>query len=503
MKKRDNKTSLLKNYLYSLTSQLLALIAPLITAPYLARTLHEAGNGQIAFVTSIVAYFTSFAGFGFSLYGQREIAKYKEQQRIINEIFTELFWLRAIFGVFSFVLLIGLIISPLISAKYKPLVLLSSIQLIAVVFDIQFYFQGMEEFRSLAIRTITIRVISIACVFLFVRDQNDVWVYLLYTSLATLVANLIMWPSASNRIQFVNISFSRLKRHIIPSFFIFLPILSGTIFSVLDSTMIGFLASNAEYENGCYGSALKLINIISVIIMADGQVLASRNARDYAINDEKSIEKHISLGFRYVWVVGIPIIVGLLLLSNRISLWFFGNGYEKVPLLLQIFTIRIMTHGVMNVIGNQYLLPTGREKVCTRINFVGIGANIGLNYLLIPYLGAIGAAIASVVSETVLICEYLGYFIKEKKYWSNNIVISAFKYIVAALIMCGPVWVLNYVMPQKFYSICLIVLIGAVVYFLNLIIMQDFLIVEYGKRYINRILERIRRAYEQNGKKYL
>lgn len=491
MEKKEHKTSLLSNYIYSLVSQLLALIAPMITAPYLARTLHEVGNGQIAFVNSIVAYFASFAGFGFSLYGQREVAKNKDNQNSINEIFCELLWLRMIFSIISFYILIMLIVSPIIESKYKTLVLINSIQIVSVVVDIQFYYQGMEEFKALAIRTILIRTISIVCVFLFVRNQDDVWVYLLYTSLATLIANLIMWPGVIKRIDFIPIKLASLTRHIVPSFFIFLPILSGTIFSVLDSTMIGYLATNPEYENGCYGSALKLINIVSVIIMADGQVLASRNARDYAIDDKKSIKKHVNLGFTYVWLVGLPIAVGLLLLSGRISNWFFGNGYEKVPWLLRVFTIRILTHGVINVIGNQYLLPTGREKVCTKANFVGIGANILLNILFIPEFGCIGAAIASVVSESILISLYLGYFIKEKKYWSSSILTNSYKYIIAAFIMAIPVYILNIIMRHNFVSMCIIILSGMMMYSLSLILMKDSIVIEYGQSYLKKTMGRI------------
>jgi len=489
---KTKKTSLFGNYIYSLASQLLALLAPLITAPYLARTLHEVGNGQIAFVNSIVAYFVSFAGFGFSLYGQREIAKNKDDQKTINKIFIELLYLRIIFSFIAFIALIGIVTSSLIEDKYKSLVLINSIQLLSVIFDIQFYYQGMEEFKTLAFRTIVIRSISIICVFMLVRTPDDVWIYLLYNSLAILIANIIMWPGAMKRIEFQKIKAINLKRHILPSFFIFLPILSGTIFSVLDSTMIGYLASNAEYENGCYGSALKLVNIISVIIMADGQVLASRNARDFAIKDHVSIIKHINLGFRYVWIVGFPIAIGLLLLSSRISMWFFGTGYEKVPMLLQIFTVRIITHGVMNVIGNQYLLPTGREKVCTLINFIGISSNIVLNYLLISHYGCIGAAIASVTSEGILICLYMWYFIIEHKYWNSSVLLSSWKYALAAIIMGILVYALRKELPNNLLSICLMVFTGAVVYCTALIIMKDYIILEYGKKYFNRLAGKIK-----------
>lgn len=491
----EKNNSLFKNYIYNLLSQLLTLLLPMITAPYLARVLMADGNGQIAFANSIVAYFSSFAGFGFSVYGQREIAKYKDDKEKVSEVFEELFFLRLVFSLIAFLGLIVLILSPFITNQYKGLVLINSIQIIAVIFDIQFFYQGMEDFKSIAIRTIIVRVISIICVFGLVRDQNDVWVYLLYSSIVALLANLIMWPKAVQTIYWKQVTFQNIKRHIQPCFFIFLPILSGTIFSVLDSTMIGYMAIKPDYENGCYGSAIKLINIISIIIMADGQVLASRNARDYAIRNYDALFKHIKLGFRYVWAVGIPIIVGQFLLADRISIWFFGEGYEKVPLLLQIFTLRVITHGIMNVIGNQYLLPTGREKVCTSINFVGILINIVLNFVLIPVYGCIGAALASVSSELVLIGLYFCYLIRENKYWNLSMILQSWKYILSASLMGLLVYLFKVFLNYSFISLALMICVGVVAYAVNLLLLRDEMVIIYGKKMVVDQFEKLRRKF--------
>ena len=196
--------------------------------------------------------------------------------------------------------------------------------------------------------------------------------------------------------------------------------------------------------------------------------------------------------------MGLPIAVGLLLLANRISLWFFGDGYEKVPFLLQIFTIRILTHGIMNVIGNQYLLPTGREKVCTTVNFIGIAMNILLNYYLIPKYGCIGAAVASVVSESILISLYLVYFINEKKYWSHKLIINSYKYFIAAFIMGIPVYYLNSIFANRFILLFLIILLGMVTYGLCLVVLKDYIIIVYARDYVQKIFRRVINAVKKD-----
>jgi O-antigen/teichoic acid export membrane protein len=251
--------------------------------------------------------------------------------------------------------------------------------------------------------------------------------------------------------------------------------------------MIGYLANNPEYENGCYGSAIKIVNVVSVIMMADGLVFASRNARDYARGNDDSLREHLRIAFRYVWMIGFPIIAGILVLSEQISLCVFGEGYEKVPLLLKIFTVRVLTHGIMNVIANQYLLPTGREKICTVLNFVAIAANIILNRMLIPIKGCVGAAMASIISETLLTLAFLMYFVLEKKNWNKVIILQSYKYIIASLIMCIPVILLKQMLADKWYYVGLIIIIGAIVYGFSLLALKDEMILVYGKRILNKV----------------
>lgn len=487
MKTRNTKqASLLLNYIYNLLSSLLNIIFPLVTAPYLARVLHEEGNGQIAFVNSIAMYFVSFTVFGFNLYGQREVAKVKDDVNKRSDVFFELLILRVFFCMVSVSGLFLLINSPYIAPGYKGLVSICSLQIVAVVFDIRFFFQGIEDFREIAIRAITTRSLALICLFIFVKEPGDVWKYLLYSALTILVSNLLMWPKALGLIRFGGVEISSVKKRIRPAFFLYLPVLAETIFSALDSTMIGYLAVNNEYENGCYGSAIKIINVISIVMMADGLVFAARNARDYDRGNDDSLREHLSLAFRYVWMLGFPIVTGLLILSDQISLCVFGAGYEKVPILLRLFTVRVFTHGIMNVIANQYLLSSGREKICTAFNAGGITANFILNLLLIPEFGCTGAAIASIASETLLTGALIGYFALEKKYWNISIILQSYKYIIASVVMGIPVFLLNRLWGSKWYLVGITIIIGAAVYGLSLFVMKDEMMMVYGRRILSK-----------------
>ena len=83
------KKSIKKNYIYNLAYQILLLLTPLITTPYLSRVLGADGIGTVSFVESIVSYFTLFATLGVTTFGQREISYLQEDKKKRSKVFWE------------------------------------------------------------------------------------------------------------------------------------------------------------------------------------------------------------------------------------------------------------------------------------------------------------------------------------------------------------------------------------------------------------------------------
>ena len=165
------KQGLKTNFVYNFISQILTLLIPLITTPYLARVLHETGNGQISYASSIITYFTLFATLGFDTYGQRQIAACQEDKDKKSQVFWEICVLKTCCTLIAYAILCALLFSIGFGETYDRLILLMSIQVIAIPFDIQFLFRGDEDFRSIAIRTIVMRLIGLICIFVFLTIQ--------------------------------------------------------------------------------------------------------------------------------------------------------------------------------------------------------------------------------------------------------------------------------------------------------------------------------------------
>lgn len=479
------KKSLKSNFLFNFISQILVLIIPLATSPYLARVLGVEISGQISFSTSIITYFTLASNFGFTTYGQREIAKCQDNKEKRSEVYWEIFLIRTLFTAVSLAVLFGIIFANALDEKYKTFLLIQTITVFACCIDPSFYYQGMEEFKLIAIRTVIVRLIGLVLIFCFVKTKDDAWLYVLFNAVATLLSYIAMWPLIFKQTTRVKIGNLHIWRHFVPALLIFLPNLAVTIYSVLDKTMIGLLAENADYENGCYEKAYQLNSIMLLVVTLISTVMIPRNAHDYAVGDTDSLNKHIKFSFDYTWFMGLPLIVGCSVLAYSLSSWFLGEGYDEVPLLLQIMSVRFIASGIGVVVGDQLFIAIGKEKYCTIATSIGAVFNFSLNILFIKLWGATGAAITTAFTE-VLVASINVCIALKKKYISFGSFISGMpKKLISAAVMFVPIFFLNRVFEYSIWSFLLIMVVGIATYALSLLILRDEFFLTLIKKGIN------------------
>ena len=140
-----NKNNIKQNYFFYLCYQIVFLLAPLITTPYLSRVLMADGIGSFSFAESIVSYFVLVATLGISTFGQREISYVQDNRNKRSQIFWETKFLEII--VCFFIIVIYIVFA--ICQKERLLYLVFAFNLLAVLFDVVWFFQGLEElFRN-------------------------------------------------------------------------------------------------------------------------------------------------------------------------------------------------------------------------------------------------------------------------------------------------------------------------------------------------------------------
>ncbi len=473
MSEQNVKRSLKSNFIYNFISQILTLIVPLVTTPYLSRVLHEVGNGQCSYAMSIITYFILFSNLGFDMYGQRQIASCRDNPQEKSKVFWELFILKSIFTSVALAVLYSVVFTVGFGENYNLLILFYSLQVITIPFDIQFFFRGEENFRSIAIRTIIMKIIGLVLIFLLVKTENDTWIYALCLSGSIVFSNLIMWPSLIGKIKFVKPNALKLLRHLKPAFLIFLPTLAVTIYSVFDKTMIGLLAENPDYENGCYEQAYKINSVALLFVTIITSVMVSRNSYDYNAGNTEGLKNHISQAIRYVWMMGTPLIFGFAVLSSNLSSWFLGGGYAEVPILMQIMSVRFIISGFGDVFGSQLFLAINKEKYSTVATFMGAGINILLNYFLIKQFGALGAAISTAVCEFTVTGILVILALRKGHIKLRMLFEGCWKYILAGTVMFGVIFVMQRYMSYAVWTFFVITLVGCMVYALMLFVLRD------------------------------
>ena len=462
----NSKLSLKVNYIYNFISQILTLIIPMVTTPYIARVLRENGNGQYSFSFSIITYFILFANLGFNTYGQREISKYRNDPMKRTKVLAEISIVRSITTFIAILILFIALFFGIFGEKYTLIIVALSIQLIAVPFDINFYYQGLENFRAIAIRSIILKIMGLIGVFLFVKTENDTWIYALCLSISVMLSNLVLWPSVLKDCTKITFRDVELKKHIKPAIVIFLPALAVTIYSVLDKTMIGFLAVSPDYENGCYEQAYKLNSIALLLITVISPIFSSRNSYEHAMGNEDKLKNNIYLASNYVWL-----------------------GFYEVPLLLRIMSVRFLLSGFSEIFGNQLFVSIGREKYTTIATFSAALVNFFSNFILIRKFGAVGAAITTSIAEFVVVFVLLIYVVKGKYISIKKIIVQSKNYCIASTIMFFILFILQRSFEYGILSFVLLGVGGTVIYAVILLLLKDETVLYYFNYFLDRLKE--------------
>ena len=458
----------IKNYLYNLIYQILIIITPLFTSPYISRVLHSDGVGIYSYTSSIAMTFSLFAALGVNSYGQREIAASREDATKCSLVFWELTILR--FFTTVVVSVVYLYVCA-VSKEYSIYLLQNYFIIAAVMFDISWYYQGLEDFKVVVIRNILVRLAAIACIFLLVKDESDVGLYILINAVSAFASNLFFLFRLNQTLVPVKWHEINLMRHCKGVIQFFIPLVAVQIYSQVDKIMLGSIAGS-DTENGFYEQARKITNLVVVLITSLNTVLFSRMSHLFAHQRKDEMVDTYKESFRITLLLLVPISVGLFLIADEFAVWFFGAEFAKVAVLIKLSCPLVVFMCVGNFVGMQYLGPTGGQNKMTAIYVIAACLNVVLNFLMIPKLLSIGAMIASVAAEA---CScFLQVWLMKRSEYNFKMLQGAWKYGLAAAAMAGAIWLFNAQVPVSGMVETLAdILLGAASYFAVLLLLKE------------------------------
>ena len=459
---------LISNYIYNTLYQILIIFLPLLTTPYLARVFGAEGIGSLSYVQSISSYFILFGTLGTGLYGQREIAYYQNKQEARSQVFLEILIIRCL------MLMVSIIVYVLYLRQVQELqflFLLQMIEIIANVFDISWYYQGMEDFRYITFRNIAVKLIGAICIFTFIRRKADMWLYIVCLGMVELIANLSLWLALHKTMQLSNITKLHLKRHLFPIFMVFLPQIAMQIYTLFDRTMLGYLSTYAQ--TGYYDQTQKIIRLILIFITSLGTVMMPRIASIQAEDKDDKILHYLYISYKFALLLAMPAIFLLLCIANRFIPWFLGPSYDAAISLLKWSTPLLLLIGLNNVTGMQYLISTRRQNAFTCTVVLGAVLNFIMNALLIPQFAAKGAILSSVCAEFLITA--VQFYIVRKKIAFRKVFRECVHYgLCAGIMFLCIIWINVLDIPIILYMV-LVGVMASVSYGIALYISKDTL----------------------------
>lgn len=417
------KNGVKKNIIYNFTYQILNLILPFITAPYLSRTIGAEGVGVYSFSQSVAMYFTYLTLLGLTNYGNRTIAAVQNDKDKRSKLFFEIFALQVIMFVLSLVLYGVYIV--FFSVNHLAAVIMIA-WVVSAVFDINWFFFGMEQFKLTVIRNTIIKVASVVCIFAFVRSKDDVYIYIVIMAVSTLISQLCLWPYMKRFVHFVKPTWSGIAGHIKPNLKLFIPVIAASVYNMMDKIMIGYMSNMKEV--GFYENAEKIIKMIQSLIVAVGTVMLPRMTALFSQSKNKQGSKYFDTFMEVVLIYVCGAIFGILAISNEFCTFYFGPGFEKTAYLLNILVVTVLFFGAGNVLRTQLLIPLKKDGIYIKSSVLGAVLNLVVNWILIPKFGSVGASLATILAE-VVVCAY--QFISVRKE------VPVGKYIAQTLIYVG------------------------------------------------------------------
>ncbi len=477
MQKKEK--SLAKNAVFNIAYRILNVLFPLVSAAYVSRVLGPSGVGKVADVQNIVSYFILFAMLGIPNYGTREIAKCRNNPPAVQKLFSELFLLNGISttilsAAFYAALAFGVSDSPL-------LYLVCGIEILFNYINIDWFYEGEEEYVYITVRSVLIKLLSLVMLFLFVKQPQDYPVYALIHCLGIGGNNIFNIIHARKKVK-LTVRGLNMKQHLKPVAVLAFSAIIGSIYSKLNVTILGRLATDESV--GFYSNAWKAITIGSTLVTAISAVFMPRLSYTFR-HCREQFEELISIGTKIILFLALPACIGIALVADDLVVALFGAEFQPAALSLQIMSVTVLIMGVGNLLCYQMVISSGSEKLLIKPRIAAGIANVAINLLLIPKMQHLGAAIATVASELLINGLILRHALKlAKPKLGRRYLLSL---LVSAAAMAAAVLAVRGSFEDPLLSLMLSVGTGVVVYLVAVVltkneVVRNFLTMLKGKK---------------------
>ena len=486
-----HKTSIKKNFIMNALLTMSSFIFPLITFPYVSRVLLPVGTGKVSFATSLISYFNMFAQLGIPTYGIRACAKVRDDREELTRTSHELLMINLVMNVISYMaFFICLVFVPRLRDE-RTLYIITSLTIFLTSVGMEWLYKGLEQYTYITVRSIVFKFVALIAMFLLIHHQEDYVIYGGITIFAASASNIFNLINAHKYIDMHPIGNYHPQRHLKAVAVFFAMACATTIYTHLDTVMIGFMATDEDV--GYYNAAVRIKTILVSIVTSLGTVLLPRASYYIEYKEYEEFKRISSKALNFVIILALPLMLYFTLFAKEGILLLSGNAYEKAVLPMQIIMPTLLFIGLSNITGIQILVPMGKENVVLYSEIAGAIVNLVINALLIPRYTSAGAALGTLIAELIVL---LWQCIALRHQLADALRQIKYGTVMAALALAGTVAAITtkQLNTGVFFTLCISAILFFGAYAIMLFVAKEPMTLEI----VNQVLVKIKLKSEGN-----
>lgn len=491
----NRKHSLKSNFIYNIGYQILTILLPLITAPYVSRTLGAYNVGVYSYTQAFANYFYLFAMLGVNNYGNRKIAQVRDDRDLLKKTFWE---------IASFQLFVAVVVSiayviycSFANLDNRIVYLMQFFYVVSGALDVNWFCFGMENFKLTTLRSTIVRIAMATAVFIFVRQPEDLWRYTFILSFGMLASAIAVWPYVIKEVGFVKPTMTGIVQHIKPNLVLFWPVIAVSLYNIMDKLMLGFFSTKEEVAYYTY--AYRIVEIPLTLILALDNVIMPRMANLYAGDERDRAAELMNQVMLFAMLMSAGMAFGLAGIGETFAPWFYGSNYVRCGLFVALLSPTLVFKGWASAIRTQFIIPSGRDRIYVISLTAGALVNMFLNLLLIPVLSGIGAIIGTIAAEFT-VC-FIQFFMSRREINIKKYVKNGIGFCVIGLIMYFPVVKLSGIFASQLFSMAVQIMTGILIYgFISVVYMVGVLKEPFLVNYVLKLLH-IKLQFREDNKR--
>ncbi|MBF0709859.1 MULTISPECIES: flippase [unclassified Gemella] len=475
--------SLKLNFIMNMILTVSNFLFPLVTFPYISRVLQAEGVGKVTFIASVIAYFALFAQLGIPTYGIRASAKVRNNKEKLAKTVQEIFLINLIMTILVYTILAVVYLKVDRISQDGTLFVITSLTLLFNLIGMEWLYKGLEEYAYITIRSIIFKLLAVIFMFLFVHDIEDYVIYGAITIFAASASSILNFINIRKHVSFYSIRKDyNLKQHMRPILIFFTLSCATTIYTNLDTVMLGFMHNDIAV--GYYTTSIKIKYILLSIVTSLGVVLLPRLSFYIQNGDKDKFMELSNKSFQFLTIIGFSITLYFIIYAKEAVYFLAGESFKESILPMQIILPTVILIGITNLFGIQILVPLGKEKLVVYSVIAGAIINLILNIWLIPQYSYLGTAFANLIAESVVLLVQM-YFIRDmiKDIVSGNNYIS----IIFSLILASITSIMSVSFIDSDFSILIVSAVTFfVTYYVILRMMKNKFVLDIEKQIFRR-----------------